>query len=861
VKVPSLGENDVPLNLDPGKKMNSPAIEMKCRKPEILAPAGDMEALKAAIKGGADAIYLGVGEFNARQGATNFTVEKLEEGIDLAHSYNILVFLALNIPIKEHELPSVLEIVHSSYIIGIDAVIVEDLGLVDILHSRYPDLPLHISTQVTVHNTAGVHFLEQMGVSRTILSRELTTSELKHIIDNTNISAEIFVHGALCYSYSGRCLFSSFLTDRSANRGACAQPCRRRYRLFVDGGDVSNLMDGEYPISCAELCTLGGIREIIDTGVQSLKIEGRMKKPEYVTASSRAYKTAVEKACASGKNLEDAELTSMKTELAKLFYRGFTDGFVLGAHDVTHAKYSSNYGVLLGKVKEVLYADNSAGIKLFLEDNVHVNDGVSINTNKKMLGSKINAIELLNRKKVERAEKGTTAILHISPKTAKAVRSGDEVYISTDTELLDDLQKQELIKIPVDIHVKAFRGQPLWIKVTESRCSVEYFDEYMVQEARSAPTTQEQIIKSIDKLGDTPYHAGSIEVDADNEIFIPVGVLTAARRNALDKLRHNILQSYKRTSPSFQLCDVVSCSGLPSSASLEPTSFSRSHGKQQQDKPLMSVEVGDIASLFLAARNGADIVYLPLDCFEELFRDNNNASLEEIRTKGTEIVFITPQITHDSEMEALMPLISAVKHAGYNLACSNLGTLQLAREFNIPFVAQKEFNIYNSYTALRFFNSGAYRVTLSSELNLEEIGNVCKALAACKHPVQSEVQIHGRELMLITNNDLLGPIAARSLLGEGAEVYLEDQQGSKFPLKRIGHRTLIYDAKVLNMAEHAEQLLSSGVHVLRLDLSLYKGKAIRDIIRNYRLALDQKRIRNIIYKGETVTTGHFFKGV
>jgi putative protease len=300
---------------------------------------------------------------------------------------------------------------------------------------------------------------------------------------------------------------------------------------------------------------------------------------------------------------------------------------------------------------------------------------------------------------------------------------------------------------------------------------------------------------------------------------------------------------------------------LPSSASLEPTSFSRSIGKQQHDKPLMSVEVCDIASLFLAARNGADIVYLPLDCFAELFQDNNNASLEEIRTKGTEIVFITPQITHDSEMEALMPLFSAVKHAGYNLACSNLGTLQLARELNIPFVAQKEFNIYNSYTALRFFNSGAYRVTLSSELNLEEIGNVCKALEICKHPVQSEVQIHGRELMLITNNDLLGPIAARSLLGEGAEVYLEDQQGSKFPLKRIGHRTLIYDSKVLNMAEHAEQLLSSGVHVLRLDLSLYKGKAIRDIIRNYRLALDQKRIRNIIYKGETVTTGHFFKGV
>ncbi|MCC7576711.1 MAG: DUF3656 domain-containing protein [Methanomethylovorans sp.] len=840
--------------------MNLPEIEMKCRKPEILAPAGDMEALKAAIKGGADAIYLGVGDFNARQGATNFTLENLEEGLDLAHSYNILVFLALNIPIKEHELPLVLEIVHSSYVMGIDAVIIEDLGLVDLLHSRYPDLPLHISTQVTVHNTPGVRFLEQIGVSRVILSRELTTNELKHIIDNTNISAEIFVHGALCYSYSGRCLFSSFLTDRSANRGACAQPCRRRYKIVVDGRDVSNLMHGEYLISCAELCTLGGIREIIDTGVQSLKIEGRMKKPEYVTASSRAYRTAVEKVCASGKNLEGTDLASMKTELAKLFYRGFTDGFVLGAHDVAHAKYSSNYGVLLGKVKEVKYADNSAGIKLLLEDNVHVNDGVSINTNKKMLGSKVNAIELLNRKKVERAEKGNTAILHISPKTAKAVHIGDEVYLSTDTELLSDLQKLEMIKLPVDIHVKAFRNQPLSIKVTENRCSVEYLDEYLVQEARSAPTALEQIQKAIDKLGDTPYYAGSIKVDADNGIFIPVGVLTAARRNALEKLRQNVLQSYKRSSPPSPLDDVVSCSSPLSPASQEPVLFSRSYG-EQQGKPLMSVEVGDIASLFLAARNGADVVYLPLDCFAGLSQDNNNASLEEIRTKGIEVVFITPQVTHDSELETLMPLFSAVKQAGYNLACSNLGTVQLARELNMPFVAQKEFNIYNSHTAFRFFSSGAYRVTLSSELNFEEIGNVCKALEACKHPAQSEVLIHGRELMLITNNDLLGPLIAKNLLVEHTGTYLEDQQGNKFPLKRVGHRTLIYDSKVLNMSEHAEQLLSLGVHVLRLDLSLYRGKAIRDIIRNYRLALDQKRVKNIIYKGETISTGHFFKGV
>lgn len=840
--------------------MNAPESEKTCRLPEILAPAGDMEALKAAIKGGADAVYLGVGEFNARQGATNFTLEDLEESIDLAHSYNVKVFLALNIPIKEHELLLALEIVDSAYVMGIDAVIIEDLGLANILHTGYPDLPLHISTQVTVHNTAGVHFLEQLGVSRVILSRELTTEELKHIIDNTNISAEIFVHGALCYSYSGRCLFSSFLFDRSANRGACAQPCRRRYRLFVDGRDVSSLMNGAYPISCAELCTLSGIREILDTGVQSLKIEGRMKKPEYVTASSRAYKTAVEKVCSSGKNLEGTEVTAMKIELAKLFYRGFTDGFVLGADDVTHARYSSNYGVLLGKVKEVIYGEHSAGIKLLLEDDVHVNDGVSINTNIKMLGSKINAIELLNRNKVQRAEKGTNVILHISSKTAKAVHTGDEVYLSTDTELLDDLQKLEKLKIPVDIHVMAFRDQPLSIKVTENRCSIEHIDEYRVQEARSAPTVPEQITKAIDKLGDTPYHAASIIVDVDDGIFIPVGVLTAARRNALEKLRLTVLQSYKRPTSSNQPYDGISLFPASSVIPKEQIPFSPSN-EQQQIKPLLSVEVSDTASLFLAARNGADIIYLPVHCFDELSQDTDHEALQEIKTKGIELVLIAPQIAHDHELEALAPLFTAVQKAGYKVACSDLGFAQLSMGYNIPFVAQKEFNVFNSYTVLLFFSSGACRVTLSSELNLEEIGNICRALQASKHSGQSEVVIHGRELMLITKNDLLGPVAARDLLSENSEAYLEDQQGNKFPVMRTGHRTLIYDSKVLNMAEHVDKLVSTGVHVLRLDLSLYRGKAIRDITRNYRLALDKKRVKPIMYKGEIVSSGHFFKGI
>jgi putative protease len=253
-------------------------------------------------------------------------------------------------------------------------------------------------------------------------------------------------------------------------------------------------------------------------------------------------------------------------------------------------------------------------------------------------------------------------------------------------------------------------------------------------------------------------------------------VLTTARRNALEKLRLNVLQSYKRPTSSNQQSDVISRFPASSVIPKEQIPFSPSNEQQQQIKPLLSVEVSDTASLFLAARNGADIIYLPVHCFDELSQDTNHEALQEIKTKGIELVLITPQIAHDHELEAMGPLFTAVQKAGYKVACSDLGSAQLAKGYNIPFVAQKEFNVFNSYTALLFFSSGACRVTLSSELNLEEIGNICRALQASKHSGQSEVVIHGRELMLITKNDLLGPVAARDLLSENSEAYLEDQQ-------------------------------------------------------------------------------------
>ncbi|TGC09139.1 DUF3656 domain-containing U32 family peptidase [Methanolobus halotolerans] len=817
-----------------------------CHPPEILAPAGDMEALEGAIKGGADAVYLGVADFNARQGAKNFDLDELEMAIDLAHSRDVRVFLALNIPVKQRELQDVLDIIDRAFSYGVDALILEDIGLMKLLSSLYPELPLHASTQMTIHNRRGVDLIEEAGASRVILSRELRSEQVKDIVEKSNIEIELFVHGALCYSYSGRCLFSSFLSNRSANRGACTQPCRRPYRVMVDEKEVNRNLIGEYPISCAELCTLPELDSIVKTGVKSLKIEGRMKRPEYVTASTAIYKKAAHEICSAGRNLSAEEISECETELAKLFYRGFTKGFVSGESDVTHQKYSSSYGLFLGRVKEISRSKHHADLRLKLQQDINNKDGISILTRMRMLGSKVDVI-LFNGKKVERASKGDDVVLKISPKTGKAVHPQDEVFLSTDNLLIDSLRKKDLKKLPVDIVVMARKGEPLRIEVNENRANASFTDEYVVLDAKSSPTTTEKISEAVTKLGDTSYYADSVRIEADENIFIPVGVITSARREAVALLEEKILELYKRDLKDPELQRQIT--GIHAVA-VPP-----------ENKMLLSVEVSDRESLLIAAKAGADIIYLSIEYFEQLMKPGNRERMLELKEKGTEIIFLTPQVTFDYELITIEHLMADVHKAGFKLACSNLGTIRIASVMGLDFAVQRELNIFNALTAKFYYGTGASCVTLSSELNLDEIKDVSAALVRSSDNCQLELLVHGRELLLITENDLLRPLADRGLLERNSNINLIDRKGHIFPVRSLGTRTLIYHSKMLNMLDHVGLLKESGVDILRLDLTLNNKNNIRDIIRAYKSAIDDKRPKTIMKDNEFLTQGHYFEGV
>ncbi len=338
---------------------------------ELLSPAGDFECVKAAVQNGADAVYIGASSFSARASADNFSLEELKEVIDYAHIRNVKVHLALNTLIKNSEFPDALSIAEKAYEYGIDAIIVQDLGLAVTLISSFPKLPIHASTQMTIHNIRGVKALERMGIKRVVLARELSISEIEYICRNSDIEIETFVHGALCISYSGQCLLSSMIGGRSANRGKCAQACRLPYQLLQN----NKVVDKGYLLSPRDLCGLDFLPALIEAGVKSFKIEGRLKSPEYVATVTRIYRKYIDLYFSSNPyeiNEKD------RKDLLQVFNRGnFSTGHLDKEPNLNlvFKEKQNNMGIYIGNVAN--YNDKKGHVTLNLNDKIAIGDFVT----------------------------------------------------------------------------------------------------------------------------------------------------------------------------------------------------------------------------------------------------------------------------------------------------------------------------------------------------------------------------------------------------------------------------------------------------------------------------------------------------
>ena len=520
---------------------------MKPEKPELLAPAGGMEALIAAVDNGADAVYLGARAFSARGYASNFAEKELEEAIDYTHLRGAKIYVTVNTLVKEKELESALQLLSRLREMGTDAIIIQDLGLISLARKHLPDLPLHASTQMTLHNKDGVEFVKKLGIERVVLSRESSLEEIKLIKEKTGTEIEVFIHGALCISYSGQCLLSSLIGGRSGNRGYCAQPCRKKYRLYYAGKQISTGKNS-YLLSPKDLNITSSLSALIKAGIDSFKIEGRMKRPEYVAGVVRIYRRLIDRYFENPAGYFVSE--EEQEILTQLFNRSFTEGYFFGnpRGELMSQENPHNRGMPAGVVTG--YDRRSNRIRVKLSRPLRLGDGIMVEnaeTNPEDKGKIISAM-CTEKGPVYNADQG--AVVEI-PFDARAP-SGSTVYKTHDKKLMDSLKKESESgnlrpKIPVFINAFLIQGRPACIEVKDKDSNtVTVQSEYLVEKAQKQPTSKTQIEKQLSKLGNTLFEAAQIHVNSEKDIFIPMGQLNDLRTNAISQLENLRISKWKR---------------------------------------------------------------------------------------------------------------------------------------------------------------------------------------------------------------------------------------------------------------------------------------------------------------------------
>ena len=494
-------------------------------KIELLAPAGNMESLKAAVAAGCDAVYLGLQTFSARAFAGNFSHDEYCEAISYCHIRDVKIYVTINTMLFETEIENAMKEVDFLYNHDVDGLLIQDLGLFHYVRTCYPDLDVHCSTQMHIHDLAGVNFMKQQGAKRVVLARE-TPIELVKQACATGVPIEVFVYGAICISYSGQCLMSAVTKNRSANRGMCAQCCRLKY-----DADGKKAKEGEYLLSPKDLNVIDHLPELIEAGVSSLKIEGRMKRPEYVWLVTKTFREAID-AYYDGKSYTVSP--KRLHELLLMFNRGFSTGHLF--HDDVKHRMSqirpNHQGVEIGTVLQFRHGR----VQVKLSAPLYQHDGLRIiNT---PVDTGLTAVKIYDAKDnlVNHADAGATVWLdcHDAPNP----RPGQKLHKTSDALLIkeiDTAMETPARRIPITMHYAAAVDQPFTLTVLDGMHEASASSEMLVQAAKTSPLTKDKIEISLRKIGNLPFEITKITGEA-GEIFLPVSVINEVRRNALEKL-------------------------------------------------------------------------------------------------------------------------------------------------------------------------------------------------------------------------------------------------------------------------------------------------------------------------------------
>ena len=749
---------------------------------ELLSPVGDFECLKAAVQNGANSVYFGGSLFNARASATNFNSDELEKAINYCALRNVKTHLTLNTLIKDSEFKDAVLLAKDAYELGIDALIVQDVGLAQYLMKILPDLPIHASTQMTVHNLEGVQELEKLGYSRAVLSRELTIQEIEYICNNSNIEIETFVHGALCISYSGQCFFSSMVGGRSGNRGRCAQPCRLPYELIekkipsnIENNKSINMVsensfiktlnknhssvpkiseaiiDKGYLISPRDLCSLEFLPRLINAGVKCFKIEGRLKSPEYVATVTRIYKKYIDMVL----NDEEYKINEQdENELKQIFNRGgFSSGHLSTSanHDLVFKEKPNNMGIYLGNVAG--YNKLKGHIKLNLNEKLAIGDTVNFEKE----DAKYTVSELMkDNNNVANASIGEKIVIG---RMKGNIHIGDKIYKLSSKALLDKAQNSyshENIKLSLSCKITIKKNEPIIMEVhivhpsnqLYKNMNVKVQSNLIPEKALKNPITEERIISQIAKTKETPFEFVDINVDLENDVFIPsIKELNEIRRIALSKLENMIISKNKRTiNLDGKKLDNIYNKCLTNNTTAQ---------KENSSNKTVAIYFNILHPEFdytKLSNKYISCVYMPLRFF---MRKELSDTLKTITSNFKTYIYMPAIIKANYKNVIKHGLEDLVKQ--YNIAgfvISSLGDLVLLDKYKkkYDFIGNFSLNVFNTRSINIFKSLGLSKITLSPELNLDDINQINEI----NKSIPLELIVYGNTPIMKMNYCLLG---------------------------------------------------------------------------------------------------------
>lgn len=842
-------------------------------KIELLAPAGNIEALKAAVENGADAVYLGGKLFNARQNANNFAKEELKRAVKFAHQRNVKIYITLNILLANEEINSFIDYVYELAEAQVDAFIVQDLGIAYLLKNLLPNIPLHASTQMAIHNYNGIKYLEDLGFKRVVLAREVSLENIALIRKKTKMELEIFVHGALCIAYSGQCLMSSLIGGRSGNRGCCAQPCRLKYQLIdLNKNKLLNYDNiGEHLLSPKDINMIRYIPDLIKAGVTSFKIEGRMKRPEYVATVVKNYRQAINNYY---KNPESFNVnTQTEKELEQIFNRDFTTGHYLGnqGYDLMSYKKPNNRGILLGRV--IGLDKNKIFIKL--KEPLNEGDGYEIWVTKGgRIAGKVREI-YLNNKMVKNAVAGSEVGI---PLRNGCPKIGDRVFKTHDTLLIQRAREsysssKEQKETELYLNIDITKGKVVEVKAGDSNGNnVVCYGDFFVEEARKHSIDKGILWEQFSRLGNTPFKLIELKANINGCLMVPLSELNQLRRTIVDKLlkieeQKNIKAVPEKNNYIVEVKKLIE--EIPET-------------KKLFKKPKLSISVGDVEGLKTAVDSGADQIYLnwvglknrkPFN-FTEI-----SSLISYCQQKNCQIFLRLPRFIHEKQISKTKKAIEKLREYPFTgILVGNLGTLQLAKDLAWDNIGvDYSLNIFNDFTIKELLKSNIKQVTFSPELTLDQIRKF-----SYLGNLSLEVIVHGNFPLMISEYCVIGSIkgkcnAQQQCYGACANgrYGLRDRMNYIFPIETDNNcRMLVYNSKPLNLYNDLDKILKTGIDLIRIEGRKEDVNWIRKVTEIYRYFIDQwfvnrgqiipqDREMNALKELEPngYTTGHFFRGV